>query len=457
MTGTEVIVLGLGVTGRAVVSHLLTVGAGFVVLVDTARPDEQAWAEEHGVELVTDARADVAVLRAVHGAMVVPSPGVPESHPVLAAAIAAGIPVRSEIDLASELARVPIVAITGTNGKTSVTTLITEMLVASGVRAESAGNIGRPLLEAVFDDVDVIVAEVSSFQLRFTPKFAPRVAVYLNVAEDHLDWHGSFEAYARAKAGIFAHQNPGDVLVYNADDALVHELALGAPARRVGFSVDPGATSGFRLALGELLDADSRALVRVDELRATAPYEVANVLAAAAAALEAGATAEGVRVAASNFERLPHRARFVGKAGGVTFVDDSKATNPHATRAAVQAYDKVVLLAGGRNKGLDLSRLRPVASNLRAVIAIGEAAPEVEAAFGDLVPVERATSMRAAVRAAARHAESGDTVLLSPACASFDWYSGYAERGDDFAAEVELLIGDGGLEGAGGGADGDPT
>lgn len=447
MTGAEVVVLGLGVTGRAVARHLLTIGAAFVVLVDEARPDEQAWAVDHGVELVTGARSDAAVARAATAGMVVPSPGVPESHPAIAAALAAGVPVRSEVDLASELARVPIVAVTGTNGKTSVTTLITEMLLASGVRAESAGNIGRPLIEAVHDDVDVIVVEVSSFQLRFTPTFAPRVAVYLNVAEDHLDWHGSFEAYARAKADLFAHQVPGDVLVYNADDALVRELARVAPARRVGFSVDPDATSGFRVAQGELLDADSRALVRVDELRATAPYEVANVLAAAAAALEAGATPEGIRVSAANFERLPHRARFVGKAGGVTFVDDSKATNPHATRAAVQAYDKVVLIAGGRNKGLDLSRLRLIASKLRGVVAIGEAAPEVEAAFGDLVPVERAISMRAAVRGAARRAESGDTVLLSPACASFDWYSGYAERGDDFAAEVELLIREGGGDG----------
>jgi UDP-N-acetylmuramoylalanine--D-glutamate ligase len=447
MTGSEVVVLGLGVTGRAIALHLLAIGAGFVVLVDEARPDETAWAAEHAVELVAGARSDAAVARASAARMLVPSPGVPESHPALAGALAAGVPVRSEIDVASELAQVPIVAVTGTNGKTSVTTLITEMLLASGVRAESAGNIGRPLIEAVHDDVDVIVAEVSSFQLRFTPAFAPKVAVYLNVAEDHLDWHGSFEAYARAKAAVFVHQVPGDVLVYNADDALVHELAREAPARRVGFSVDPGSTSGFRLAQGELLDADSRALVRVDELRATAPYEVANVLAAAAAALEAGATPEGVRISAANFERLPHRARFVGKAGGVTFVDDSKATNPHATRAAVQAYDKVVLIAGGRNKGLDLSRLRPIVSNLRAVVAIGEAAPEVEAAFGDLVPVERAVSMRAAVRCAAGHAEAGDTVLLSPACASFDWYSGYAERGDDFAAEVGLLIGEGGDDG----------
>ncbi len=440
MTGSEVVVLGLGVTGRAIALHLLAIGVSFAVLVDDARPDESEWAAAHAVELVTGARSAAAVARAAAATMLVPSPGVPESHPALAAAIAAGVPVRSEIDLAAELARVPIVAVTGTNGKTSVTTLITDMLLASGVRAESAGNIGRPLIEAVHDDVDVIVAEVSSFQLRFTPTFAPRVAVYLNVAEDHLDWHGSFEAYARAKAGIFAHQVPGDVLVYNADDALVHDLARGAPARRVGFSVDPDATSGFRLAQGELLDADSRALVRVEELRATAPYEVANVLAAAAAALEAGATSDGVRISAANFERLPHRARFVGKAGGVTFVDDSKATNPHATRAAVQAYDSVVLIAGGRNKGLDLSRLRPVAPNLRAVVAIGEAAPEVEAAFGDLVPVERAASMRAAVRCAASRAEAGDTVLLSPACASFDWYSGYAERGDDFATEVGRLI-----------------
>jgi len=354
----------------------------------------------------------------------------------------AGVPLRSEIELAGAAAArrgLPLVAVTGTNGKTTVTTLIAEMLSAGRRRSAAAGNIGRPLIDAVHDeDVDVVVAEVSSFQLRFTETFRPRVAVFLNVAQDHLDWHPTFDDYVAAKARVFANQAGDDLLVFNADDEHVAAAAKAAPARSTAFTLRSRSGS-WRLRDDRLLRPDGVPLLAVSDLARSGPHDVANALAAAAAAAELGASDDAVRQVLTTFSGLPHRVTPVGQSGGVTFVDDSKATNPHAALAALAGFDPVVLVAGGRNKGLDLGVLRQEAGRIRAVVAIGEAAGEVEAAFEGLRPVRRAGSMAEAVRLGAELAEPGDTVLLSPACASFDWYTSYAARGDDFAREVRAL------------------
>jgi UDP-N-acetylmuramoylalanine--D-glutamate ligase len=442
------VVLGLGVTGDAVVRHARAAGARVTVLEDRPRDDPDyrgrvAAATALGADVV-EAPAPAAVTELVSAAgVLVPSPGVAARHPAIAAAVAAGVPVRSEIDLAAEAAgATPLVAVTGTNGKTTVTTLVAAMLAASGVGARAAGNIGTALLDAAGERCDALVAEVSSFQLAFTTAaFRPRVAVLLNLADDHLDWHETPAAYTAAKLRIFAHQRGDDLLVFNVDDEQVAALAATAPARRVGFSVRPGATEGYRVAGDVLVAPDGRVITRTADVRGEAPHDRANALAAAAAALEVGASTEGVGVALRGFDGLPHRLQPVGEGGGVRYYDDSKATNPHATVSAVTgAPAPVVLVAGGRNKGLDLSMLRTLGPDLRAVVAIGEAASEVEAAFVGVVPVVSASSMRAAVEQASALAEPGDVVILSPACASFDWYPSYAARGDDFAAEVARLV-----------------
>jgi UDP-N-acetylmuramoylalanine--D-glutamate ligase len=442
----RILVIGLGVTGDAVVRHARATGDAVTVVEDAPRDDPAyaarvAAATALGAEVI-EAPAAETVTRLVTAAdVVVPSPGVPARHPAIAAARGAGVPVRAEIDLAAEVAGdIPLVAITGTNGKTTVTTLVAGMLTASGVDARTAGNIGPALLdEATTASADgVLVAEVSSFQLAFTTvAFRPRVAVMLNIADDHLDWHESRSEYAAAKARVFTHQRDDDLLVFNADDEHVAALAATAPARCVAFSVDPGAADGYRIAGEALVGPDGDVLAATTDLRGTAPHDRGNALAAAAAALEVGATATGVRDALRRFEGLPHRLRRIGEGGGVRYYDDSKATNPHATVGAVEgASAPVVLVAGGRNKGLDLSVLRALAPRLRAVVAIGEAAGEIETAFHGLTPVVVALDMRAAVARATDLAEPGDAVILSPACASFDWYSSYEARGDDFAAEV---------------------
>ncbi len=448
----RVVVVGLAATGEAVVRHFASLGDEVVVVEDHpgARDYDNrvALARASGADVLeTPGPSDVAGLVATSD-LVVPSPGVAERHPAISAARRAGIVVRSEIDVAAEVAnaagRPTVLAVTGTNGKTTVTSLVAAMLDAAGVRVVAAGNIGRPLLDAVNDDVDVVVAEVSSFQLAFTEVFRPRVAALLNIGDDHLDWHRTAEAYAHAKANVFARQRDDDLLVFNADDPVVAGLEAAAPARRVAFSVAPGAASGYRVvhaATGELLVADDGSeLVSLSALPRRASHDVANALAAAAVARAVGATTSAIARALATVPPLPHRMSLVTEHDGVRYVDDSKATNVHATLAAVRGLDDVVLIAGGRNKGLDLSALRVLAPRLRAIVAIGDAATEIARAFAGTVPLTVATSMRDAVRTAAAYARRGDTVLLSPACASFDWYDSYAARGADFASEVRDLV-----------------
>jgi UDP-N-acetylmuramoylalanine--D-glutamate ligase len=441
---THVLVVGLRATGLAVARHCAARGDRLTVVEDD--PGHRGYDERArevralGATLVERPAGDVWAGLVAAADLVVPSPGVRPGHPVFAAATAAGTPVRGDIDLGVEAAMVPVVAVTGTNGKSTVTTLTAAMLEASGVRAVAAGNIGRPLLEVVGEPWEVVVAEVSSFQLHTTTEaFRPRVAVLLNVADDHLDWHGSPAAYTAVKAKVFGHQRGDDVLVANVEDPTVAALAATAPARVVPVALD-GGPGTFRAAGGALRTPDGEPIAPLATLPQRSPHDLTNALCAAAAALAVGANRGGVRRALEGFTRLHHRVEPVGKASGVQYVDDSKATNPHATLSALEGFERVVLLAGGDSKGVDLGVLARAKDRLRAVVAIGDTPDEVERALGGAVPTVRATSMGAAVRTAADLAEPGDTVLLSPACASFDWYDGYEARGDDFRAEVRRLL-----------------
>ena len=430
MTAGTAVVVGLGITGRAVVEHLLGAGWRVVVVDDFAGDAQRQEVEALGATLGT--------VSAVPGAdLVVPSPGVRPSHPVHEVAAGAGVPVVSEVELAWRAAPDKrFVAVTGTNGKTTVTTLVAAILVAGGTRAVAAGNIGLPLVTAVAGDAEVLVAEVSSFQLHHTVDFRPDVAVWLNLAADHLDWHPTMDHYAAAKARIWANQRADDVAVVNAEDPVVMSAAASAPGRLVTFGLGAG---DWSVAGGALRGPDGD-VVGVDGLERSLPHDLANALAAMAAASAAGADLSACRAGVTGFQGLPHRVQLVGEAGGVRYYDDSKATTPASVLAALRGFRSVVLIAGGRNKGLDLRPLAGEAGRIRSVVAIGDAAPELEAAFSGAVPVTVATSMADAVRNAAAAAREGDAVLLSPGCASYDWYRNYAERGDDFAACVATLV-----------------
>lgn len=427
--------LGLGVTGRAVVRALLAHGEGVTVVDDHPTDQGRGLATEAGFELVE--APDRATLTTLMGRAeaLVPSPGVPDRHPVFELAAELGVPIFSEFDLASRWDDRPQVAITGTDGKTTVTELTRAMLTASGRRAMAVGNTEVPLIAAIDDpEVDVFVVEASSFRLLHSHRYAPDVGTWLNLAPDHLDNHVSLEAYIAAKARIWGDQRADQVAIGNADDPVVAAHLAAAPARRITFGLSPSADhhqEGDRLVL-----ADGTQLATVTELHRAFPHDIANALAAAASTLEGGGSAAGARTALLEFQGLPHRVSLVGEAGGVRWYDDSKATAPHATQAALQGFGSVVLIAGGRNKGLDLSTLADEVDRVRAVVTIGEAGPEVAAAFDGRRPVSEAGSMDDAVALAASLARPGDAVLLSPACASFDWYGSYAERGDDFVRSV---------------------
>jgi UDP-N-acetylmuramoylalanine--D-glutamate ligase len=433
------LVVGLGVTGQALVGALRRHGHDVTVVDDRPAAATRAAAVELGVDLVE--APDPAVLDALvrRADLVLPSPGVPDHHPVFAAAAAAAVPVRSELDLAADWDQRPFLAITGTDGKTTVVSLVVAMLRASGLRAVEAGNTEVPLVAAIADpSPEVFVVEASSFRLAAIDTFRAKVGTWLNFAPDHQDAHANLARYEAAKAKVFEAVATDGLAVANADDPVVVAHAKVAP-RVETFGLGPGAD--WHVAGSDLCTPDGTPWVRTADLWRTFPHDLSNFLAAAATAVGGGATLAGAEAAAVAFQGLPHRVSFVAESGGVRWYDDSKATAPHATLAAIAAFDRVVLIAGGRNKGLDLATLGRAADRLRGVVAIGEAAADVTAALAGHAPVVQAGSMDEAVAAARDLAGPGDAVLLSPGCASFDWYGSYRERGDDFIRAVTELLG----------------
>jgi UDP-N-acetylmuramoylalanine--D-glutamate ligase len=434
----EALVVGLAVTGEAVARQLLRRGHGVVVVDD--RPSDAVRARADALEVELVEAPGVAALESLIKAadVVLPSPGVRASHPCFALADGYGIAVWSEFELAAQWApSVPLAAVTGTNGKTTVVTLVTDMLVASGVPSVAAGNTDLPLVDAIDSAAEVIVVEASSFRLMHAPSFRPAVAAWLNLADDHLDWHPDMAHYAAAKARIWANQSGDDLAIANADDPIVMAALAGTGGRRETFGLDQADWRWDRAT--DVLTGPAGDIVAVSALPRSRPHDLANALAASAVALAAGASVDACAAVLRDFRGLPHRVELVRDAGGVEYYDDSKATTPASVVAAVSGFDSVVLIAGGRSKS-SLASLADVTGHLRAVVAIGDAAGEVEAVFANARPVERAGSMDEAVAAAARLARPGDAVLLSPGCASFDWYRNYGERGDDFARAVNELV-----------------
>jgi UDP-N-acetylmuramoylalanine--D-glutamate ligase len=433
-----VLVLGLGFSGEAAARHLLRLGA--TVTVSDATDDDVVRERAAALTGTTIRLGDADPSAAVADVdLVVASPGVPDRSPALEAAAAAGVPVWSEIELAYRLARSPIVGVTGTNGKTTVTRMLDAALSEAGFRATSAGNIGRPLIDAAVEDVDVIVAELSSFQLRNIVAFRAPVGLVLNVAEDHLDWHGDFERYLAAKARLFENQRPDDVAIHH-DDAASARAASVSRGRRFAFATSSVPEQGAGVDNDGWIVVPEGRVLDAKTMRARGAPALANAVAAAAGACAFGAAPGAVGRALATFEPLPHRMELVAEIAGVSYVNDSKATNPHAVLAALAGLERVVLIAGGRNKGLDLASIATAADAVLSVVTIGESAADIERVFAAAkVPVEHALTMDDAVARAAGAARAGDTVLLSPGCASFDMFADYKARGEAFRAAVERI------------------
>lgn len=434
----DLVLVGFGATNQAVARALRARGHDVSAVDDQPTTELRAVASDIGIELVTAPSIEELSELIANAGAVVPGPGLPDTHPTFELAAEHKALIFTEFDLAQAWDDRPIAAITGTDGKTTVTTMVTAMLDAAGIRAVDAGNNDLPLVTAIDDpDVDWFVVEASSFRLGRTHAWAPRVATWLNFAPDHLDVHASSKLYEAAKARIWAAQTSRDLAVGNLDDEVVVAHLDEAPGQTLSFSI--GRTDAdYRVDGGALVGPDG-VIIGVDELSRRLPHDLSNALAAAATAAGAGADTQAIGTVLRSLGPLPHRVAPVATIDGVTFYDDSKATVPHATLAAVRGFDSVVLIAGGRNKGVDLASLADGVEHIRAVVAIGDAAGEVATAFDGVRPTYTAASMDEAVRIAAEVAHSGDAVLLSPACASFDWYPNYAARGDDFAARVRAL------------------
>jgi UDP-N-acetylmuramoylalanine--D-glutamate ligase len=458
----SVVVAGIGISGFAAADALVGLGAKVTVVDDRdgeTESDRAQVLEILGVTVRLAAGATAGLPRGT--SLVVTSPGWRPTAPLLQAASRAGVPVWGEVELAWRLRDLdrpaPWLAVTGTNGKTTTVRMLAEILRASGLRATAAGNVGDPVIEAVLhpEPYDVIALELSSFQLHWIQSMAARSAAVLNVAPDHLDWHGSLDAYAADKGRIYS--GVQSACVYNVEDAETERLVRAAEvtegARAIGITSGIPRVGMLGVVDGALADrafvaerqTAATELAAVDDIIPAAPHNVMNALAAAALARSIGVPPVAVRDGLRAFRPDPHRITSVGTIDGITFVDDSKATNPHAAQASLLAYDEVVWVAGGLAKGAEFDSLvAAVRERLRGVVLLGadrELIAQALTRHAPHVPVVEVLGtdndvMDRVVAEAASLARPGNTVLLAPACASMDMFGDYAARGDAFAAAV---------------------
>jgi UDP-N-acetylmuramoylalanine--D-glutamate ligase len=449
LQGKRVMVIGLGISGRAAASFLAARGAHLVMTdlrTDLSRTELPAGDLHLGAE---DPSWLSGAATANRVDLVVASPGVPPASALMIAARERRIPIISEIELGSRFLGAPIVAITGTNGKSTVTVMIGEIFKAAGLKVFVGGNLGTPLVEAVGDAYDVAVIEVSSYQLELIENFKPRVGIHLNLTDDHLDRYRDLDEYGHAKARLFENHERGDWAILNRDDAHVWKLAHEVRSRVFSFGFERPAAAAFETVRaiwceGNWLvfdDAGGLGRIALDGFRLPGRHNLLNAMASAAAALAMGITPEIIERAFAGFAGLPHRTEFVRDKDGVRYIDDSKGTNVGAVVEALTSTDgPVILIAGGVDKGGDYGPLRaPLKEKVKLLILIGAAREKMRASLDGATAIETTHTLADAVRLAAVNAHRGDTVMLSPACSSFDQFKDYAERGRVFQELVRAL------------------
>jgi UDP-N-acetylmuramoylalanine--D-glutamate ligase len=442
LKGKKVLVLGLARTGSAAARFLVRQGAD--VLVSDCRKESELQRE-------TAALADLPIRFFLGGEdlswlkgvdLLIPSPGVPQENPLLQEASRRGVEVLSEIELAARFLRAPLIAITGTNGKSTTTALTGEMLKAGGFNTFVGGNIGAPLIGFAGGDWDWGVVEVSSFQLEWVEKFRPRIAALLNLTEDHLDRYPDFQAYCAAKERIFAAQDRNDLAVLNRDDPLVWKIKERIRSRVVSFGWTP-VDDGVYATREEIVWRSAGKEERFSLARAKIQgvHNVENLMAAIAAAKAAGVTASEIQKVIDGFAGLEHRLEFVREKAGVRYFNDSKGTNVGAVVKSLAGFSApVLLLAGGVDKGGDYAPLEgEIKRTVKKLILFGAAKEKIRASLGHLTDTVVVENIEAAVRDSYKSSRSGDVVLLSPACSSFDMFRDYTERGKRFKALVQEL------------------
>ena len=442
----NIVVVGAGRTGFAVSRFCARRGAK-VTLSDRAAsvdtPDLLEELKQLGVSLELGGH----MAETFTGAdLIVMSPGVPETIPPVLSAAAAGVPVTGEIELAATCIETPILAVTGTNGKTTTCELTAAMLARSGRKVFLGGNIGNPLINYPDQDetADVLVIEISSFQLDTISTFRPTVGVMLNISPDHLDRYADFEAYAASKMRLFENQRESDTAILNTSDPVINRLSTDLSAQKLNYPRLKGQQNGAvlennRISLSGM--SDPGAHIDLKSFRLVGQHNRENACAAALSALSAGGSLAGIQSVINEFKGLPHRMEWVANIDGVDYLNDSKATNVDSVARALECFEgPTVLIMGGLDKGGNFKSLvQLVANRCRLLIVCGEAADLIRAALENVVAVRKTDRLAEAAILAHREAKRGDTVLLSPGCASFDHYNNYRERGNDFKSAVRSL------------------
>jgi len=448
----KALVVGMGRSGVDAARFLKNQGASVTVsdmVPENQAPDGAKILNEMGVNLEF---GDHNLESFTQAELIVVSPGVPHTITAIQTARDKGVPILGEIELASRFISEPIVAVTGTNGKTTTTQLLGNMLGRSGVNVFVGGNIGTPLISYLLTDekADWLVIEISSFQLDTIASFKPDVSVLLNISDDHLDRYDNFEAYARSKGRLLANQGPKDITVLNGCDTWVRRVSQDVPAAKYYFTgrgpTENGADiesdaihfQGVDMLAGRQMQPDNQAAISLQRVPLTCPHELENIAAAGLATLACGGNLKGIQNALQNFKGLPHRLELVARIDGVSFYNDSKATNVDAVLRALECLSQPIhLIMCGRDKGGKFKRLTTaVRQKVKSLTLWGEAASKIQAALGNSVPTQIATSMEDAVSNAHGSAASGELVLLSPGCTSFDKYKNYKERGQAFCRAV---------------------
>lgn len=455
-SGKRVAVLGLARSGVAVAKLFHAYHADVIVndKKDRSLCPEADELSALGISVICGGHPDDLIDPSV--SLVVKNPGIPYSIPPVRQALQLGIEVVTEVEVAYYIAKTPMIGITGSNGKTTTTTLVQLMLAESGIEAETAGNIGRALTEACLqaNPDGWLVVELSSFQLKGTTKFRPRIGCLLNLYETHLDYHGTMEDYAASKAKLFANQTADDIAIVNWDDPFCRQLIPSLKAEVVPFSRKESLSKGVYIEDGQIMYADgaheAKQLMPADLVAVRGNFNMENALAAAAAALSAGGDAEAVCRVLKTFKGVEHRLELVREWNGIAYYNNSKATNPAATLKTIEAFDeKLILICGGLDRGSDFMELLPAFQrSVKAVVTLGETREKL-LKLAELAGIAHRTAveeqepvkaMEAAVKAAQRYAEPGDVVLLSPACASWDMFASYEERGSMFKHSVHTLV-----------------
>jgi UDP-N-acetylmuramoylalanine--D-glutamate ligase len=439
----NILIVGLAKSGFAAAKLLHSFGAN--VAVNDRQPREGNVEAEMLEQIGISVECGGHPLSLLDGDLdfLVKNPGIPYENPLIAEAVKRNIPVYTEVEIAGLISEASIIAITGSNGKTTTTTLVGEMLKNSDKTPVVAGNIGTVFSEVAAKSTsqEILVAELSSFQLMGTEKFKPQISVFLNLFEAHLDYHGSVDEYGKTKAKITENQDENDFVIYNADDERVSDLMKNSKAKHIPFSVKKQFKDGAYIQEDALYFQD-RKIIELKDIVLPGEHNLSNILAAVAASMLAGASREQIGKVLTTFAGVTHRLQYVGEVEGRRFYNDSKATNILATKAALSAFEKdVILLAGGLDRGNSFDDLISSLKNVKVLVTFGQTAEKMADAGrqAGIETIKRADNVEEAVPVAYSHSKDGDVILLSPACASWDQYKTFEQRGDMFINSVHKL------------------